>query len=286
VLRKPLTYGPKPSSTPSPQAAEEKRKATSLPALDLAIPHPRELRALWWMGDQQIWRPAMFSPSLGIGLVASSSGVRRRAPVWSTAPPNKISPDPAVVWLSLVPPVADLERVWSGLAGKSMVSSRPGPYVLRVRRRRGRDLLRLCSWIRGLLQELRRRRWFSTVGAREQWCLGARLVVRGGGSGLASSTTSVGAPVSGPRKHGIFPGRRSTATAPRRSRWGSSSTLKAVLGDGAFSVFWEDGASCQSPASWRRWLVLGLDSFVLGHFVSLEFFRDFCICTPCVLVLC
>jgi hypothetical protein len=26
----------------------------SMPALDLAIPHPRELRALWWMGDQQI----------------------------------------------------------------------------------------------------------------------------------------------------------------------------------------------------------------------------------------
>ena len=91
---------------------------------------------------------------------------------------------------------------------------------------------------------------FSSDGARESLCPGAWFVDRGGGSSSASSTTSsMGALVLGPRWHGECPGRRATAIVPRRSRWGSPSTLKARFGDGAILAFWEDGGSAPSPAS-------------------------------------
>lgn len=275
-----------------------------MPALDPVTPRPQGPRALRWMGGQWIWRLAMYSSSLRIGLVARFSAASRRASVRPTAPTNKLSPDPSQAWL-LLSPATDLEMSWSGLAGKTMAPSRPLPFVLRIRRRRGRDL-RLCSWIREPPQELRRRRWFSVVGARERWCPGARLLVRVGESGLASTTWSIGALGSRPREHGFRPGRRATELVPCRSWWGSASTHKAI-GDGATSVFREDGSSCPSPASRRRRLVRsmvsvaerlcrdlgvflsffrGLSAIVPGHWLFLEFFRDFCVCTSFVLELC
>ena len=187
-------------------------------------------------GDQRIWRLAAFSSNLDVGFVARFLGVRRRAPAKTTATPNKVSLDPPHASLSLASPAADPEMVCSDLAGMATVPSRSKPFLPRIRRRRDRAPLRLCSLIRGLLQEFRRRRWSfhrRCSRATVSWCkvCGSWWRIRRDFIDFVVWSTGFG-----PTEHGFRPGRRATALAPRWSQGGSSSTHKAISGDGATSV--------------------------------------------------
>ncbi|KAK1682121.1 hypothetical protein QYE76_042969 [Lolium multiflorum] len=96
---------------------------------------------------------------------------------------------------------ARLVVVCSGWAGKATASPSHG-FVLRIRCRRASDL----DSARGSgAWELRGRADF-TVGARVTWCLGARFVARGGGSGDARGIEAEQARATGlVSKHGVFP---------------------------------------------------------------------------------
>lgn len=164
-----------------------------MPALAPATPLPREPRALWWKGGQWIWRLAVYSCSLSLDFLASVFGGRRRAPVRLASPANKDPPDPSQARPCLASPGADLVVVCSGLAGKVAASANPWAFVLRIRRRRGRvssdSACGSGSFCRSFVAGV----GFACAGARVTWCLGARFVARGGGSGVAPSTCSTGA---------------------------------------------------------------------------------------------
>ena len=274
-------------------------------ALDLAIPRPRGPRALRWMGDQRIWRLAVFSSNLDVCLVARSSGVRRRAPAKTTAPPNKASLDPSHASLSLASPAADPEMVCSDLAGMATAPSISELFVPRIRRRRGRAPLRLCSSICGLLQELRRRRWSfhrRCSRAAVPWCkvCGSWWRIRRDFIDFVVWSTGFGAD----RAWVSSRSTRHSDSAPLVTGgifFDSQSLFWRWCDLGLLGSWW---LRSSSGVLWRRRKIIGLFSvagrfcrdlvvfsifyrdlsaFVLGHLCVLEFSRDFCIYTLFVL---
>jgi hypothetical protein len=76
------------------------------------------------------------------------------------------------------------------LAGEMMVSSKPWPFVLRIRRGRDRALSNSARGSGSLCRSFVVGVALAGIGARAIWCPDARFAAGGGGSGGASSTTS------------------------------------------------------------------------------------------------